>query len=121
VRLWLRKYRDSLPLRSFQWRCGRNSDVPVSSEPLAPSDSNCSPHESVNTTAVALSAENQLEQKTNAISSVGKAFAPIYVFSDYSTLQTQFALRLDLLRGPPKRGAFIKTNTRLAALSTLRI
>jgi len=96
-------------------------EVSALSASTAPADSNCSIHESNSSPGMALPTDNQLEQRTNALLSAGKAFGSIYHFSEYLALQTQFALRLDLLRGPPRQNVTVKTNTRLAALSILRI
>jgi len=116
------------PCGHAKGNAGGDSEAPVSSAPTAPIipsapvNSDCSPHEPLNSPAVAPAAENQLEQKTNTTMAqgAGKAFVSLYGFDD-SALQTQFAMRLDVLRGPPRQSSFIKTNTRLAALSTLRI
>ena len=95
--------------------------------PSAPSASGCSPYVPESLFAAIASSDIQTSQKSSAAPGTGKVFAPLLYlldlldFPQYSARQRPIALRVDLLRGPPGRRGFGKTNTRLAALSTLRI
>jgi len=99
--------------------CGRNaSDIETPSGASVP---NCAPHASGSSYTALCPAVIQTCKKTNTALDSGKLFLSMRDFPKYSAFQPPINLRSDLLRGPPKLNAFKKTNTRLAALSTLMI
>jgi len=99
--------------------CGHPVDNPGT--PAVPSAPACSSHVPESSLAAITSSDIQIGQKTSAGLDTVKIFAPVTDFPDYSAHQRLIAMRIDLLHGPPKRCGLEKTNTRLAALSTLRI
>ncbi|MDR2698039.1 MAG: hypothetical protein LBB40_06155 [Holophagales bacterium] len=95
---------------------GSNTEMP--SDASVP---NCATHTNRSSHTAVYSAVIQTGKKANTASDTGKLFVSARDFPEYSAFQFPITPHPDLMRGPPKLNGFEKTNTRLAALSTLRI
>jgi hypothetical protein len=101
-----------------QCPCGTSGDNPDPSFPEAP----CRVHQTPDSSQAAIcSGDIQIVKKSKSAAGWGGLIMPMGGMPEYSAHQPMIALRIDLLHGPPREAGFEKTNTRLAALSTLRI